>query len=297
MSFSGLMFRIRASRSDAKRDANLTVPADIDAVYDLNYAGNHDKYNNFDIYRPKNASGPLPVIVSIHGGGYVYGTKKVYQYYGMSLAQRGFAFINFNYHLAPRVRFPSPLVETNSMLSWLCEHAAEYELDMNNVILVGDSAGAQLASHYAAIKSDHDFAKLFPFTVPDFELRALGLNCGLYDLRGAIRQSRERSRRSTIFDDYFGGKPEAFGEMTNVLEYIHENYPPSFPMSASHDFLRDMAQPMCNHLLSRGVEAVCRIYGSEEQTHMRHVCHVNMNLPEATVINDEECDFFRRHLA
>ena len=51
----------------------------------------------------------------------------------------------------------------------------------NNVILVGDSAGSQMTSQYAAIATNADYAKLFPFTVPEeIKIRALGLNCGMY---------------------------------------------------------------------------------------------------------------------
>ena len=54
-----------------------------------------------DVYRPKlNIKGKLPVIMSVHGGGWVYGDKDVYQWYCMNLAQRGFAVVNYSYRLA-----------------------------------------------------------------------------------------------------------------------------------------------------------------------------------------------------
>lgn len=183
MSLTAKMFRMGAGRADAKRDANLVEPEDVTAVYDINYAGNADRYNLLDVYYPKDTEGLLPVIVSIHGGGYVYGTKEIYKFYGMYIAEQGFTFVNFNYHLAPEEKFPTQLTEANMVLEWMTEHANEYHMDLNNVFLVGDSAGAQMASQYAAIATNADYAKLFPFRVPEeIKIRAIGLNCGMYIL-------------------------------------------------------------------------------------------------------------------
>ena len=138
MSFTGKMFRLTAGKADAKRDANLVAPEDVTAIYDVSYAGNEDSYNLLDVYYPKDTQGLLPVIVSVHGGGYVYGTKEVYKFYGMYLAQQGFTVVNFNYHLAPNAKFPTQLMETNMVLEWMVKHAEEYSIcpSRSNGILV-----------------------------------------------------------------------------------------------------------------------------------------------------------------
>lgn len=80
--------------NDAKRDAGLTTPEDICRYDDLVY-GPDPVWNKLDVYRPKNLEGKLPVIVNVHGGGWIYGDKELYQFYGMTLAQRKFAVVNF----------------------------------------------------------------------------------------------------------------------------------------------------------------------------------------------------------
>ena len=87
---------------DAKRDAGLKTPDDIIRYDDIRYGTEDDKLQMLDVYRPKGISGKLPVIMSVHGGGWVYGDKEVYQFYCMSLAQRGFAVVNYSYRLALR---------------------------------------------------------------------------------------------------------------------------------------------------------------------------------------------------
>ena len=66
-----------------------------------------------DVYRPRDTDAVIPVIVSVHGGGWGYGDKERYQYYCMSLAQQGFAVVNFSYRLASKYKFPAPLEDTN----------------------------------------------------------------------------------------------------------------------------------------------------------------------------------------
>lgn len=67
----------------------------------------HGVWNLLDLHYPEETDHPLPVIVSIHGGGYGYGTREVYHHYCADLARRGFAVVNFNYRLAPDSQFPA----------------------------------------------------------------------------------------------------------------------------------------------------------------------------------------------
>ena len=76
MSLQSLSFRLMAGHSDAKRDHGLNAaPDDILRINDIPY-GPDVKWNTLDVYRPRNLKGKLPVIVNVHGGGYVYGSTK-----------------------------------------------------------------------------------------------------------------------------------------------------------------------------------------------------------------------------
>ena len=91
---------------DDIRDAGLTTPDYVKRYNNIQY-GKDSYYQTLDVYRPKGNNNILPVIVSIHGGGWVYGDKELYQYYCMSLTQHGFAVVNFSYRLAPEAKYPS----------------------------------------------------------------------------------------------------------------------------------------------------------------------------------------------
>ncbi len=78
----------------------------------------------------------------------------------MSLAQRGFTVVNINYRLAPETRFPGAVEDINQALTFIEKNGDKYFIDKNRLILVGDSAGGQLVSHYATIFTNPEFAKL-----------------------------------------------------------------------------------------------------------------------------------------
>lgn len=127
-------------------------------------------------------------------------------------------------------------------------------------------------------------AKLFPFTVPSqIHIRALGLNCGMYEIglpKPGEKQEGAASMTKSLMRDYLG----------------KDKYPPAYIMTAYYDFLKEKAEPMYEFLKSKGVDAEWKCYGSEETKYMQHVCHVNMNLEEAKQINNDECAFFRKHM-
>ena len=297
MSFQTFMFKHLAKKSDAKRDATLTVPDNIQMDRDINYLGNGDEWNLLDVYYEKHTEGVQPTIISIHGGGYIYGTKEIYKHYGVYLAGLGYTVVNFNYHLAPKAKFPSQLTETNQVMEWVVKNAEEYHIDINNIFLVGDSAGAQMCSHYAAIATNPEFEKEFAFTVPkELKIRAIALNCGMYKFDPNAAEGPMAKMTKDMYKMYLGKDTSGLTKQIDVLGHITKDYPPTYVMTSYYDFLRANAEPMHQFLQKKGVDSVCKCYGKEGQEYMGHVCHVNMNLDEAKQINQDEVAFFEKYI-
>ncbi len=290
MSLQGLLFNIMAAKGDKKRDAAIPLPQGVTECRNICY-GSHGESSLLDVYYPDDTTAPLPTIVSIHGGGYVYGSKEIYRRYGMDMARRGFAFVNFNYRLAPKWKFPTPLADTNAVLEWVSQNWQRYHLDPQRIILVGDSAGAQLASQYAAIHTNPSYAAHFALKLPKVHICALGLNCGLYDTA-----AQAAAPRKGLSLDYLGKALPADDPRLQVLDAITASYPPAYITTAHHDFLRENAQPMCDLLTSKGVPAQVKCYGSGEDKTVAHVFHVNILLPDAIQCNDDAAAFFRQYV-
>lgn len=290
MSLQSLVMNLMSSNSDRKRDAAIPLPQGVTECRNISY-GQFGEDSLLDVYYPEGTTGPLPTIVSIHGGGYVYGSKEIYRRYGMDMARRGFAFVNFNYRLAPKWKFPAPLADTNAVLEWVTQNHHRYHLDPQRIILVGDSAGAQLASQYAAIFTNPEYASHFQLTLPKVTIRALGLNCGMYDPAAFCGK-----RITGLAKDFFGTKFDLNDPRLKVLEAITPSYPPAYITTSCHDFLRANAEPMCKLLESRGIPTRWKCYGSPENKAVAHVFHINIILPEAIACNDDTVAFFKNYI-
>lgn len=296
MSFTTWLLRKTFKAGDDKRDAGLTTPEDICRFDDIVY-GTDPKWQVLDVYRPKAETGRLPVIVSIHGGGWTYGDKERYQYYCMSLAQRGFAAVNFTYRLAPEFKFPAGLEDTNLVFTWVLNNAETYGFDTEHVFVVGDSAGGHMASLYSAICTNPAFAAGFPFTVPKlpngdgFAPTGLGLNCGVYEIDMQHSNGMTKSLMKALLPK--GGTAEEMKQI-NVVPQVTAAFPPSFVMTANKD---PLAGPPAHANLVRKLKElkiafVDKTYGSPENP-QGHVFHCDMRNETGKLCNDEECNWFR----
>ena len=171
--------RIEWAAGDAKRDAGLEIPEGL--VRHLSIPYGPDPENVTDVYYPEGTEGPIPAIVSIHGGGWFYGSKELYSHYCMRMAKRGFAVVNFDYRLAPEHPYPAAVEDACRVLTWIGMEGKKYCIDPEKLFVVGDSAGGQLAYQVLTILSNPDYAKLFQFPAPQgVKVLGCGLNCGCY---------------------------------------------------------------------------------------------------------------------
>ena len=280
MSIRSKIFRKMCEESDAKRDEGLTTPPEIERFDDIKY-GTDENWQVLDVYRPKALSGKLPVIVSFHGGGWVYGDKKVYQ-----LAKHGFAVVNYSYRLAPEHRFPAPFEDTNMVFEWVMKNAGQYGFDLDNLFAVGDSAGAMGIALYACICTDKEYAKMYSFTTPEgLKFKGLALNCGIYQTKdaGIIKSMKDFLEKK----DY-----PAILDMFNVVDIVNKDFPPCYIMTANEDFLREEPKALMDSLDMVGVKYRYKLYGDEEHP-LGHVFHCDIKSEFAKQANDDECDFFR----
>ena len=241
-----MQMRKEWAANDAKRDELLTVPDGLVRHLDIPYGEN--ELQKLDVYYPEGTEKPLPTIISIHGGGWFYGSKELYAFYCMDLALRGFTVVNFSYRLAPEHKYPAALEDCCAVLHWVKAHAADYLIDIDNLFTVGDSAGGQLSFQLLTMLSDPGYAKLFSFRVPEgIRVRACGLNCGCYFM--PFSRLLPPRRMGEIFEAYM---PEDYMSVVPQLKaekHLTSRFPAAFVMTFQHDYLKFMA-PMVHRKLS-----------------------------------------------
>jgi acetyl esterase/lipase len=120
----------------------------VKVIKDLEY-GNY-QYNNsqekllLDLYLPDAKSSQLPLLIYIHGGGWVEGSKEDCP--GEIVAQKGFALACLNYRLSDRAIFPAQIHDVKKAVRWLRKNASQYNLDSTRFGAWGDSAGGHLSA-------------------------------------------------------------------------------------------------------------------------------------------------------
>ncbi len=292
MKFDAEKLRREFGASDQKRDAGLTTPDNIKRYDDIAY-GEYGRYNLLDIYHKKDVTSPQKTIIDIHGGGWTYGDKDVYQHYCMDMAQRGFTVVNFSYRLSPEDPYPAALEDINAAFTWVAENAAAYNIDLDKICVTGDSAGAQLASQYLALLTNSAFRRLFSMQIPyeQIKVKAVALNCGCYDMRGRM-ETQEDDPFLAYIDKALTEDRELTLEQIDTVKYINADFPPAYIMSAEYDFLKEHVKPMYELLRAKGIVCEWKLYGKAEDTYMGHVFHLNQRLEEAKICNDDECRFF-----
>lgn len=101
--------------------------------------------NRVDLYLPANASGPSPVLMYIHGGGWVGGSKEGNVLRLLPWLKMGYAVVNVQYRLGRISRAPAAVEDCLCALHWVRSNADEYGFDVDRIVVTGNSAGGHLA--------------------------------------------------------------------------------------------------------------------------------------------------------
>ncbi len=131
--------------------------------------GNSYPNSYADIWLPDNSGKKWPVVVYLHGGGFIFGNKssgdplsagEKKQGKLQKIIEEGYALVNADYALAPQYRFPSQIRQLDELFRFLLDNADKYHLDMNRVCLSGGSAGANMTEIYGVCVCDKEYAGL-----------------------------------------------------------------------------------------------------------------------------------------
>ena len=162
---------------DAERKAVQCPPDGVLAKRDIVYLQQDDHTELMDIFFPEKAKGMLPVIVDVHGGGWVYGNKELNEYYCMELAKLGFVVCDINYRLCPVTDLKGQVQDVTAALQWIFDHIHQYVGDSEQISVTGDSAGAQLAFLVCAASANEAYRRSYEITSLSKPIKALGLTC------------------------------------------------------------------------------------------------------------------------
>jgi len=145
-----------AQLPDAERAA-VTILHDYDVIPNITYLIANNYEAKLDVYRPNGAKSPTPVVMYIHGGGWVEETKEESVFRLLPYLQMGFAAVNVEYRLAKVSLAPAAVEDCLCALHWIGLNAKKYNFDLNKVIITGSSAGGHLTLTTAMIPASAGF--------------------------------------------------------------------------------------------------------------------------------------------
>lgn len=212
------------------------------------YPGTSDELA-LDFYRPVGRTA-APCVIVIHGGGWESGDRFQLAATNHLLAGRGYAVAAISYRLAPRHRWPAQRDDVLAAIAWLKAHAESLDIDPSCLVLLGRSAGGQLAA--AVGYGSHDPA-----------IRGVAVYYAPHDMRfvWSIARDDDLLESAKLMRQYFGGPPEgalleAYESASGQLLVRRNETPPTLLLHGTMDelvWVRHSVQ-LAQRLEEEGVE-------------------------------------------
>ncbi|MEF2979284.1 alpha/beta hydrolase [Subtercola sp. YIM 133946] len=239
--------------------------------------------STLNLYAPSIPHTGLPVVLWIHGGGFISSSADTVKQYVTMLAAQGYVVANLDYSLAPDARYPVALEQANAALSYLGTHATDFGADPSLLFVGGDSAGAQIASELAAVQTNRALADSVGLAaaVTPVDLRGVVLFCGLYDMQtvGSIGFPALR----TYLWAYTGARDYssfAAVDQLSTTQTATNAYPPTFITVGDADPFRSQADELAASLSGRGVPVTSLTWDGTGDR-LGHEYQFDFSLPEA----------------
>ncbi len=268
-------------------------PKGVTLIKDIPYANDDEPMHKLDLAKADNAAPVLPVILQVHGGGWVGGSKEAsHRNYGMSLAKEGYTVLSMNYRLAPEFPFPTQIEDIFLVLNFIYNNYKTYGFDLGRIFLVGDSAGAHLVSIAALISTHPTMAEKYQLICP-VKLRGVALSCGVYDFDTFLGNDIHLPEKTETAEALFGSKNfhyTPYYTYSSVLRNITPDFPPCFIMGTKADPLFPETQRMIDRITQLNIQNSVKVYPLESL--LPHCFHIRLQLKQSVDVMNQMIGFF-----
>ncbi|WP_227980555.1 alpha/beta hydrolase [Nocardia spumae] len=247
-----------ARRQLASRPAAAVEPIPVAAVVDSFAPGADGEQIPVRIYTPRDTTGPLPVVLFCHGGGFVICSVDSHDQFCRSMANgAGALVVSVEYRRAPEHRFPAAAEDAYAVLCWIAATAQRFGADPARIAVAGDSAGGNLATVTALLARDRGGP-------------AVAAQVLMYPMLDPTRSSasyRDNAQGYFVTDDhlrwyweqYLGGSGSTDPYAAPLLA-DPAGLPPAHIATAEFDPLRDEGEAYGRRLTAAGVEVEVHRY-------------------------------------
>ncbi len=281
-------------QSSLLRDQKLSMPDHVSMHTDIPYRADSKKEHRLDIFFPVDSpTPPLPVIVNIHGGGLLLGSKEFNRYFNARLCELGYLVFSVEYRLIPDCMVYDQFSDISAALKFIHAHIEEYGGDPKQIYGTADSGGAYLLTYIAAMSRNKELAHTARTPQPPIQFQALGLISGMF-------YTTRFDKIGLFLPAYLYGKhykKEPFAPFTNPEHPgVAGVLPPCFLVTSQKDYLKHYTLRF-EKALSR-YHVPHRLLRYPRNPKLTHAFSVfEPELPESTEAIHAMHEFFQKHAA
>ena len=268
-----------------------------DFIQDIAYLGDDNKDHFLDVFGFEEGGEARPVILEIHGGGFIGGSKKTNTDHSRVYEENGFAVVTPNYTHLPKGNFTNIVQEMFATMHWIEEHAQEYNFDLNNVFIGGDSAGGFIVQLLLCVMNSEDLQAYYGVENPGYQFKCAILSCPKFDIMADLE----------LIGQDLGSKSYSANQIADVLtdeEHMKHvdlltNYPAEgLPMvyvitTPGDELLYEEAVQLDAFLTEKGIDHVYIEYTNVENE-LGHVFNIgNVDYVESIQANDDSIAYIQ----
>lgn len=230
--FSSIIARGQQSRPEPWTE---TASFDYAISADVTYGVFQNIPVHLDVWRNLKAQGPVPTLMYIHGGGWVFGDKGGSVNSFLPYIERGWNVVNVEYRMAGQSPAPAAVEDVRCALRWIYRNAAEYHFDTSRIVTTGHSAGGHLALMAGMVPPGSDFDTACPAdsSEPPLKVAAIVNWFGITDVNEILSGPDLR----TYAVAWIGGQPgkEERAKSVSPLTYVRPDLPAILTIHGDHD--------------------------------------------------------------
>lgn len=250
------------------------TPPEVVMKKDIPYMNDNNPYHMLDVYYPqgKIIKEGLPVIIDIHGGGWMYATKDLNEYYCRELASKGYVVFSISYRLVPDVTVNEQIKDSMEALAWISKNLGKYPANPNTICITGDSAGGQLASYCTILSQSPDAREIFGTVDPKISFKCTILtspvaymkNGGAFSIYTKMLWGKDYKTKATY----------NYMDISEMIQFVDEMPPTYFITSSGDTLAHDQTVTMYNLYQENGFICEIQDFGEVDGEKLPHVFSV-----------------------
>ncbi len=268
---------------------------------DIKYVDDDNDYHKLDIYSPVLNHENGITLLYIHGGAYVYGVKEGQTIFSSFFADRGFKVITPNYRLinnSENVDFVSQVQDVFKVLEFIEENRIEFNINDDNLCLMGDSAGGHICLMVDMIYHSKELQDYFHIDhLPNVKIKCVALNSSMYDFPSLMNIAKKILKKKDILklfskNCFVDGYMEKLSPAYYVKNGVKTS--PLFASSSYHDYFLDQTLKLKNDAKKYDLDLELLIEKSPNKK-VGHIYNHFMFTDEGLKCNLAMIDFFYKH--